>query len=77
MRIMPPIYDDIREAITASDKSRYRMAKETGIGEPHLCHFMAGTKGLSVEALEKLAGCLGLEITARPTKGSKINRKGR
>lgn len=70
MRTMPHIYKLIREAIAASDKSRYRLAKETGISEPHLCRFMAGTKGLSVEALEKLADCLGLEITAQPAKGS-------
>jgi len=75
---MPPIYDDIREAIVASDKSRYRIAKETGIGEPHLCQFMAGTKGLSVEALERLAANLGMEITARPIKRKKkTNRKDR
>lgn len=71
MRTVPTIYDHIREAIAASDKSRYRMAKETGIGEPHLCQFMAGTKGLSVEALEKLADCLGLEIVARQKKGKR------
>lgn len=65
MHIMAPIYDDMREAIAASDKSRYRIAKETGIGEPQLCRFVAGTKGLSVEALEKLADCLGLEIVTR------------
>lgn len=85
MRIMPPIYDHIRDAIAASDKSRYRMAKETGIGEPHLCQFMAGTKGLSVEALEKLADCLGLEIITSPKNSNrgktrtsaKAGRKGR
>jgi len=65
---MSPIYDHIREAIAASEKSRYRIAKETGIGEPHLCQFMAGTKGLSVEAVEKLADCLALEIVTRRKK---------
>jgi transcriptional regulator with XRE-family HTH domain len=76
MRIMPLIYDYIREAIAASDKSRYRIAKETGIGEPQLCQFMAGTKGLSVEALEKLADCLGMEIVTRPSNndGGKTSR---
>jgi transcriptional regulator with XRE-family HTH domain len=73
---MPPIYDDIREAIEASELTRYRIAKETGIGEPQLCLFMAGKKGLSVEALETLADCLGLEITTR-RKRKKINKKGR
>ena len=60
------IYDDIREAIDAGDKSRYRIAKETGIGEPHLCLFTQKRKGLSVEALEKLADCLDLVVIASP-----------
>lgn len=75
IRIMAPIYEDIREAIEASELTRYRIAKETGIGEPQLCLFMAGKKGLSVEALETLADCLGLEITTR-RKRKKINKKG-
>lgn len=75
---MPPIYDDIRDAIEASDMSRYRIAKETGIGESQLCLFMTGKKGLSVEALETLAECLGLEITTRRKHknfSTKTNRK--
>lgn len=81
---MPTIYDPIRDAIAASDKSRYRIAKETGIGEPQLCLFMAGRKGLSVEALETLAACLNLEIVVRPKKrqnktvaGRKAPKRGR
>jgi plasmid maintenance system antidote protein VapI len=70
-----PIYNDVRQAIAASDKSRYRIAKDTGIGEPHLCEFVAGTKGLSVETLEKLADYLGLEIIARPVKRTKAKSK--
>jgi transcriptional regulator with XRE-family HTH domain len=71
---MSPIYDDIRDAIEANDKTRYRIAKETGIGESQLSLFMAGKKGLSVEALETLADCLGLEITTRRIR-KKTNRK--
>ncbi|MCC7193573.1 MAG: helix-turn-helix transcriptional regulator [Phycisphaeraceae bacterium] len=74
MRLMPPVYDHIRKAIAASNKSRYRMAKETGISEPHLCQFMAGTKGLSVEALERLADCLGLEIITNPKNNNRGKR---
>ena len=76
MRIMAPIYDDIRNAIEAGDMTRYRIAKETGISESQLSLFMAGNKGLSVEALETLADCLGLEITTR-RKRKKTNRKDR
>ena len=73
---MSPIYDDIRDAIEASEMTRYRIAKQTGIGESQLSLFMAGKKGLSVEALETLADCLDLEITTR-RKRKKPNRKER
>lgn len=74
---MTPIYDDIRDAIEAGDMSRYRIAKQTGISESQLSLFMAGNKGLSVEALETLADCLGLEITTKRkrTKSSRKDRK--
>ena len=71
---MPAIYEDIRKAIAASEMSRYRIAKKTVISEAQLSLFMARKKGLSVEALETLADCLGLEITTRP-KRKKPNRK--
>lgn len=73
MLAMSPILDEIREAIAASDKSRYAIAKETGVSQSQLCQFMAGTKGLSVDALERVAESLGLEVTVR----SKRRRKGR
>jgi len=71
MSHMPPIYEEIRQAIAASDKSRYRLWQETSISQGHLCEFMAGTKGLSVESLEKLADCLDLEIITQIKNGKR------
>jgi len=68
---MAPILDDIRRAIDASDKSRYRISKETGISESHLSQLMDRTKGLSIEALEVLADCLGLEIVTKVKRRKK------
>ena len=73
MSPMPPVYEEIRYAIVASDKSRYRLWRETGISQGHLCEFMTGKKGLSVPALEKLTDALGLEIVTRP----KNSRRGK
>ena len=70
---MAPILDDIRKAIKASGKSRYRISKDTGISQGQLSELMAGTKGLSIEALERLADYLKLEIVIRP-KGRKTGR---
>jgi hypothetical protein len=71
MPAMTPILDDIRKAIDASDKTRYRISKETGISESRLCQLMGGTKGLSIEALELLADCLGLKIVTEPKRRKK------
>ena len=64
--MMASILDDIRKAIKASRKTRYRISKDTGISESQLCGLMAGTKGLSIEAMERLADYLGFEIVIKP-----------
>lgn len=56
------LLDEIRKAINASNKSRYRLSKETSIPQSQLSRLMTGEKGLSFDALEKLADALGLEI---------------
>lgn len=70
---MSKVYGALRRAIKTSEKSRYRLWKETGISQGHLSEFMAGTKGLSVESAERLAACLDLEFTVQRVK----RRKGR
>lgn len=68
MVVMGKVLDEIRAVIKASGQTRYRVAKETGIGQPQLSRLMAGECGLSIEALEKLADYLGLEIVIRPKR---------
>ena len=65
---MTRILDAICEAIEASDKTRYRIAKDTGISQAHLSRLMSGERGLSIESAEKLADYLGLEIIIRPKR---------
>jgi transcriptional regulator with XRE-family HTH domain len=62
------ILDEIREAIRTCGRSRYALAKESGISESRLSLLMSGKRGLSVEALEKLAAILKLEVTLRSQK---------
>ncbi len=70
---MGRLLDEIRDAIEASGKTRYRIAQESGIAESMLSRLMSGERGLSIDALETLADYLGLEIVMRP----KRRRKGR
>ena len=65
---MSYLLNEIRKGIRASDQSRYRLAKETGIDQAQLSRLMSGREGLGYERLELLAGVLGLEIIIRPAK---------
>lgn len=73
MMCMARLLDGIRDAIETSGKTRYRIAQESGIAESVLSRLMSGERGLSIDALETLADCMGLEVVIRP----KRRRKGR
>ena len=55
--------DQVRAAVDASGLSRYRICKETGIGQAAMSRFMSGQGGLSMKALDRLADLLDLNIT--------------
>lgn len=59
---MTKIYRQLKEAIDASGKSRYRICKDTGISEATMSRFMSGHRGLSVARIEQLSEYLDLEI---------------
>ena len=65
---MGRLFTQLRSAIEASELSRYRISKETGISQGQLSHFMNGEKGLSPDAIERVADCLGLEIVLKSRK---------
>jgi transcriptional regulator with XRE-family HTH domain len=57
--------DQIRQAITESGLSRYRVAKESGVDEGMLSRFMAGS-GARSGTLDKIAEFLGLVVRVDP-----------
>jgi transcriptional regulator with XRE-family HTH domain len=73
--LMSKILDEIRKAIRASDKTRYRLSQETGIPQSQLSRLMTGEKGVSFERLECLAEALGLEIVVRPKRTRKTAKR--
>jgi DNA transposition AAA+ family ATPase len=54
----------LRQAIEASEKSRYQIAKETGIDEATLSRFIHGKGGFSMEGLNAIGKSLGLRIVS-------------
>ena len=65
---MGRLMQQIRRAIDASGKSRYRIAQESGVAESVLSRLMSGERGVSTEVLERLADSLGFEVTLRVKK---------
>jgi transcriptional regulator with XRE-family HTH domain len=55
--------DQVREAVRQSGLSQYRLSQLLGIGMPHLSRFLSGHAGLSMDALDRLAELLDLNIT--------------
>lgn len=68
---MSNIYNPIQEAITDSSDSQRQICIKAGINQSQLSRFMSGERGLSIEAIEKLAECLDLEIIVRPRSNKK------
>jgi DNA transposition AAA+ family ATPase len=63
--------DQLRQAIESCGKTRYALAKETGVGADTLCRFVNGERGLSMEAMDAIGKCLGLRIVADEPKAEK------
>ena len=59
--------DQIRDAVNASELSRYAICKAIGLNEGAMSRFMAGKSGLSMDTLDRLAERIGLEVVIRPT----------
>lgn len=56
----------IKIAIEESGETRAAIARRAGMAESQLSRLMSNERGLRIEAAERLAGALGLEIVVRP-----------
>lgn len=68
---MGNLTDAIRRAIRRSEKTRYRIAKESGVSAGQLSRLASGEQGMRVETIETLAAYLGLEVVLRPKRKPK------
>jgi hypothetical protein len=69
------ISDQLRRAITSSDKSRYRISLETGISESILSRFVNRGAGLSLANIDKLGNCIGAKIAIESVNTTKAKSK--
>src|SRR5689334_22713485 len=75
----PKLSDQLRRAIDAEGISRYAMCKRLQISQALMSRFMAGTRGISLEVLDRIGELLGLSIcVANDTRSAATElRKGR
>ena len=64
---MKSLTDRLIDAIDTSGRSRYEIAKVSGVSAGQLSRLVHGTQTLSVANLEKVAAALGLAVTLTPT----------
>lgn len=64
------ILETIKKEIKKSGKTRYRIAKQSGVSESQLCKLFGG-QSLYCETADLLCQYLGLELTAKKSKRAK------
>ena len=65
----------LRRAIEASNRTAYRISKDSGVSEGVLSLFLNGRRGITLATASKLAETLGLEL--RPVTGKAKSTKRR
>jgi hypothetical protein len=68
--ILSMIIETIRKHIKTCGKTRYRIAKDTGVGEDQLCRIMQG-KTCTVETADILFKYFGFEILPKKIKSKR------
>ncbi|MCL4190692.1 MAG: helix-turn-helix domain-containing protein [Thermoguttaceae bacterium] len=66
-----PPSEQLREIIRDCGMTRYELACRSGVQQSALSRFMAGTVGLSLESLDRLAPVLGLSIVRKRQRAKK------
>ena len=65
------LLDTIRAAIRDSGQTPASIARRAQVARSQLSRLLSGERGVSVEAMERLADALGLEVVIRPRRSRK------
>jgi transcriptional regulator with XRE-family HTH domain len=66
---MAKFSDQLRQAVLDSGMSRYHISAKTGIAESTLSKFVHGTRGISLDSIDKLVDVLKLQIRSKVKRG--------
>lgn len=57
--------EQLKQAIDASELSRYRIAQESGVAQSTMSQFMTGKRAMSLANIDAILDVLDLEIVPR------------
>jgi transcriptional regulator with XRE-family HTH domain len=60
--------EQLRRTIRDCGETRYSLAQRTSVDQSTMTRFMNGTRGLSMEAIDRLFDALDLEVKPRKRK---------
>jgi plasmid maintenance system antidote protein VapI len=63
--------DQIRDAVNASELSRYAICQEIDLPQSSMSRFMNGGGGITTDTLDRLAELLGLAVTTKTKRKRK------
>ena len=66
--------DQLRRAVEQNDLTRYEISKRTGIAQSILSRFVNQGAGLSMDSINRLCECLGLQLVAKGKSKRKKRR---
>ncbi len=72
---MTTITQSLRDAITDSGVTVYRVAKDSGIHFTAVSRFYKGERSLMIDSADKLAAYFGLELRPREKLAAKRKRR--
>jgi transcriptional regulator with XRE-family HTH domain len=61
----PLLSEQLKERVNASELSRYRISKESGVAQSTISGFMNGHRSLSLANIDKIGEVLDLELVQR------------
>ncbi len=70
-RKTPSVSQQIRNAVKASGRSWYWVAKETGLSEPTVGRFMRRKVDLLLSNAEKIMSLMNMRVVTKPKRGRK------
>ena len=64
---LPTISEQLLEAVQGCGMSAQALGARCGVSQPIITRWIAGERGITIATADKLAACLGMELT-RPVK---------